>query len=205
MNAREWIDSTGEGTLCSLAGVPSVKGRLGDGSLNAYTQSWGAFGYFPQGVLLMCSNFDCGYVDPDDSIDMTRARIDGIHFLVEHSTVRTSNAFNRTTGVMPTLGLRQGRLVETVAKITIDDLVERRRFPDSIGFTGGHYDNHSKDFFAESPSAAFYNWCAMSWFEPTACEIPYGAILPKGLSNVWLACRAAGCDEESSNAVAAHP
>ena len=199
VSAKAWIDSTGEGTLCSLAGVPSIKGRTGDGFLNAYTQSWGAFGYFPEGLRLFCSNLDCGYVDPDDSLDMTRARIDGIHHIVENSSVRTSNTFNRTTGVMPVVGLRQGRLVETKATITIDDLVERRRFPDSIGFTGGHYDNHSKDFFAESPAAAFYNWCAMSWAEPTACEIPYGAILPKGLSNVWLACRAAGCNEESSN------
>ena len=197
--SRAWIDATGEGTLCGLAGVPFRKGRTGDGFLNAYTQTWGAFGYFPGGLFLLSPNEDCGYVDPDDSVDMTRARIEGIHFLVEHSPVRTSNAFNRTTGVMPTLGLRQGRLVETVAKLTIDDLVERRRFPDAIGFTGGHYDNHSRDFFAESDAAAFYNWCAVARFEPTACEIPYGAILPVGLSNVWIACRAAGSDEESSN------
>ena len=199
VTAKAWIDATGEGTLCELAGVPSRKGRAGDGFLNSFTQSWGAFGYFPEGLSLFCSNLDCGYVDPDDSLDMTRARIEGIHHIVENSSVRTSNAFNRTTGVMPAVGLRQGRLVETVATMTIDDLVERRRTPDSIGFTGGHYDNHSKDFFAESEAAAFYNWCAMAWPEPTACEIPYGAILPKGLSNVWIACRAAGCDEESCN------
>lgn len=199
IRAGRYIDSTGEGTLCRLAGVPSQQGRSGDGCLHAFTQSWGAFGYFTDGLGSFISNLDCGFVNPEDSIDMTTARISSIHFLVEKSSVRSSNAFNRTTGVMPSIGLRQGRLIETDYRITLDDLVERRRFSDTIGYAGGHCDVHSVDFFAESKKLAFFNWGACAWTFLTCCEIPYRALLPIGLDNVWLACRAAGCDEEASN------
>ena len=200
VRAREWIDCTGEGFLAASAGVKFDCGRDGDGSLNAFTQSWGAFGYFRDGLQMFNPNIDCGYVDPDDSLDMTTARISGMHLLVDTSTVRSSNSFNRTTGVMPSVGLRQGKLAETRYRMTIDDMVGRRTFDDAIGYTGGHIDNHSEDFFAESKDLAFYNWCALAWGFPTACEIPYRALLPVGVSNLWMACRAAGCTAETANA-----
>ena len=200
IKAKAWIDATGEGELCCAAWTPGYVGRTGDGFMNAFTQSWGAFGYFNCGLQAFISNIDCGYVDPDDSLDMTTARIYGMHHIVMNSSVHSSNAFNRTTGVMPDVGLRQGKLIQTQYTMTIDDMIERRRFPDAVGFTGGHIDNHSQDFFAESVDEAFYNLSAKSWGFPTACEIPYRAILPEGLTNVWLACRAAGCDEVTCNA-----
>ena len=198
--AKSWIDATSEGFLAAEAGVPFDGGRPGDGSYQAFTQSWGAFGYLPEGLSLFISNIDCGHADPDDSLDMTTARIAATHHLVVNSTVCSSNAFNRTTGVMPTLGIRRGKLAHTRYRLTIDDLVCRSRFPDAIGITGGHVDNHSTDYFAESADLCFYNWCASAWAFPTACEIPYGAILPEGVSNLWMACRAAGCTDETSNA-----
>ena len=195
VRAKAWIDATGEGELCCCAWIAGDVGRAGDNFMNAFTQSWGAFGYFKSGLQSFISNIDCGFVNPDKSIDMTTARILGIHHLVETSDVRSSNALNRTTGVMPAIGIRQGKLIATQHPLTIDDMVERRRFPDAIGFTGGHVDTHSRDFFAESRDMAFYNLVAKAWFFPTACEIPYGAILPVRLTNAWLACRAAGGDE----------
>ena len=200
VRAKNWIDATGEGFLAESAGTPWDRGRAGDGSLNAFTQSWGAFGYFRDGLKMFISNLDCGHVDPDDSLDMTTARILGTHHLVVNATVRSSNAMNRTTGVMPTVGIRQGKLLRTRYRLTVDDMVERRRFDDAIGFTGGHVDNHSTDFFAEGDDLCFYNWCACTWGYPTVCEIPYRALLPEGLDNLWIACRAGGCTEEASNA-----
>ncbi|MBQ6247431.1 MAG: FAD-dependent oxidoreductase [Kiritimatiellae bacterium] len=195
VRAKAWIDATGEGELCCCAWIPGSVGRPGDNFMNAFTQSWGAFGYFQNGLQTFITNPDSGFVNPDDSLDMTTARILGTHRLVETSSVRSSNALNRTTGVMPAIGIRQGKLIATQHPLTIDDMVERRRFPDAIGFTGGHVDTHSRDFFAESRDMAFYNLVAKAWSFPTACEIPSGAILPNGLTNAWLACRAAGGSE----------
>lgn len=200
VRAKTWIDATGEGDLCCSAGAAGYEGRSGDGFFNAYTQSWGVFSYRNFGLQSHISNIDCGYVQPDYSIDMTTARINGIHYLVENSHVKTSNTYNRTTGVMPNIGIRAGRLIVTQYTMTLEDMVERRRFPDAVGYTGGHIDNHSHDLFFECADEAFYNWTAKGWHFPTACEIPYRAILPAGLTNVWLACRAAGCDEVTCNA-----
>ncbi len=200
VSSKSWIDATGEGFLAIDAGVPYTMGRDGDGSLHAFTQSWGAFGYFSDGLKLFITNTDSGYVDPTDSLDMTTARIHSMNGLVRNSTVNSSNCFNRSTGVMPSVGIRQGPLLETRYMLTVDDMVGRRRFDDAIGFTGGHVDNHSTDYFMEGHDLAFYNWCAKGWSYTTCCEIPYRQILPAKINNLWIACRAAGGTEEASNA-----
>ncbi|MEK7414414.1 MAG: FAD-dependent oxidoreductase, partial [Planctomycetota bacterium] len=41
VEALAWIDGTGDGDLCGLAGAQIQKGRCGDGLLHAYTQSCG--------------------------------------------------------------------------------------------------------------------------------------------------------------------
>ncbi len=188
VRAEAWIDATGEATLCHSAGVPSLLGRGGDGNLHAYSQSCSAFSYMPQQLTAFISNTDAGFVDPNDALDLTRARVEGLHGYA----LQVTNAFNRAAGMVPSVGLRQGRLVEIDYRLTLDDLFERRRFDDAIGFTGGHYDNHADDYFAESDSAAMLVWGAGCWSARTACEIPYRTLLPRGLDNLWVACRAAG-------------
>ncbi len=188
VRAAAWIDATGEGTLCHAAGVPSRLGRGGDGNLHAYSQSCSAFSYLPEQLTAFISNTDAGFVDPNDARDMTRARVEGLHGYA----LQVTNAFNRATGMVPAVGLRQGRLIETDYQLTLDDLFERRRFDDAIGFTGAHYDNHADDYFAESDSTAMLVWGAGCWGARTACEIPYRVLLPQGLDNLWGACRAAG-------------
>lgn len=198
--AKAWIDSTGDGTLSRYAGVPATMGRDGDGSLHAFSQSWGAFGLFQNGLKLFITNFDHGFVDPTDSVDMTYARIESIHKLVKNSSVHSSNSFNRTTGVYPYLGLRQGPIVKTSYQLTMDDLISHKKFDHAIGFTGGHIDIHSTDFFQESNDLAFYNWGCKNWSVQTAAEIPYEAIIPEEIKNLWIACRAAGATQDASNA-----
>lgn len=199
--AANWIDSTGDAFLSSAAGVKLSGGREGDGRMNPFSQVWGCFGFGSGNDLcLFICNYDHGYVNPSDSLDMTEARISAIHTLVESSCVRTSNAFNRTTGVAPSIGVRQGPLAATRYKLTLDDMVVRRKFDDAIGFTSSHIDNHAKDSYAESRDLAFYYWCCGLWFLDTGCEIPYRAILAEGTGNLWVACRAAGCTAETAYA-----
>ncbi len=193
VEAAAWIDSTNEAIICHAAGVPSRVGRDYDGNLHAYTQSCTAFAYRNLQLYNIINNPDSGFVDPTDSRDMTRARIAGLHSYKLH----VNNAFNRAAGMVPTVGLRQGRMVETRYMVTLDDLIERRRFDDAIGYTGSHYDNHADDFFAEGDSAAFLTWAAGCWRATTACEIPYRAILPPGVDNLWLASRSAGGSNEA--------
>ena len=154
VRAEAWIDATGEATLCHTAGVPSRLGRASDGNLHVYTQSCSAYSYREHQFTAFINNSDTGFVDPNDARDMTRARIEGLH----DYKLQVTNAFNRATGMVPAIGIRQGRLVATDYRLTLDDLLERRRFDDAIGFTGGHYDSHADDFFAGSDAAAMLVW-----------------------------------------------
>lgn len=201
ISAKCWIDATGEAFLSRDAGVPFSAGRQGDGLMNPFGQVWGAFGFTePNRLGRFISTPDSGFVDPSDSVALTRARLSAAHALVEGSCVRTSNAFNRTTGLFPLIGIRRGPLVRTRRELTLDDLVLHTRFPDSIGATAGHVDSHLRDAFAESGDLCFYYWCAGLWDWPTACEIPYRALLPVGIDNLWVPCRAGGVDPDSSYA-----
>lgn len=197
LRGRAWIDASGDGDLCAMAGARFHLGRSGDGRLHAYTQSCGSFCCVPGRLVGNTTNPDSGFVDPTDAEALTRARIEGIHAL----NMPVVNAMNRLTYVAPLIGLRQGRRIETDHVLTLDDLVERRAFPDVVGYAGSHYDNHASDYEFESDDAFFYVACAGLWSVRTACEIPYRMLLPKGLDNVWIACRAVGVSEEAAPCV----
>lgn len=200
LRAGHWIDATGDGDLAAFAGAKFQLGRAGDGCLHAYTQSLGRFRLKDGKLLTGTVNFDSGYVDPTDSEDLTRARITGIG---QHQYY-AYNAIRRPTWLAPQIGLRQGRLIETDYRLTIDDLLLRRRFEDCVGLTGCHYDNHAADYEFESDDACFLTWGCGLRGARTACEIPYRMLLPKGLDNVWLACRAAGVTEEAHHSFRMH-
>ncbi|MCG3146628.1 MAG: hypothetical protein PCFJNLEI_00061 [Verrucomicrobiae bacterium] len=189
VKARSWIDATGDGDLAVWAGA---KFELGE-RLQPYTQSCGCFYLQNSRHVMGITNPDSGHVNPTDSADLTRARIEGIH----RYAAPVFNAVNRLTYITPLLGVRQGRRIVTDYMLTLDDLIERRRFPDCVGFTGAHYDNHTTAYELESDDVFFYVCCAGLSAARTACEIPYRMLLPKGLANLWMACRAAGVTEEA--------
>ncbi|MEX0745444.1 MAG: FAD-dependent oxidoreductase [Phycisphaeraceae bacterium] len=192
IEADFWIDATGDGDLCAMAGVPYRFGRPGDGMLHAYSQSAGQLLHSddrerPE-VIMRGTNYDAGWVDPIDADDLTRARQVGV---AQYLKERYDNA-NRPTYIAPAIGLRQGRHIETDYTLNLADLVERRTFDDAIGFTGANYDSHGGDYEFESDESVFWTWICREWRGRIACQMPYRIMLPKGLSNVLIACRALG-------------
>ncbi|HEY8668729.1 MAG TPA: FAD-dependent oxidoreductase, partial [Tepidisphaeraceae bacterium] len=187
LSADAWIDSTGDGDLGSANKAYSL-GRQGDGMFHAYTQSSGRGIVEKDQSKLTFFNYDSGFVDPTDVEDLTRARLTGIGQYVQEDFTEIEHP----TYIAFALGLRQGRHVETDYLLQLSDLIERRTFPDSVGLTGCHYDNHAGDYEFESDEAMFWVWVCRQWWGRTACEFPYRMLLPKGLANVWMACRALG-------------
>lgn len=193
IHAGTWIDATGDGDLAALAGAPYRLGRKGDGLLHAYSQAAGKVVLRDEIPRMEIVNFDAGYCDPTDEEDLSRGRMTGIvHYLEDHFRPDC-----RPTYLAPALGLRQSRQIETEYTLTLDDLITRRTFPDAIGYTGGHYDNHARDYEFESDDAAFWVWVCQQWYGRLACEIPYRLLIPKNLKNITLACRAVGVSEEA--------
>ncbi|PTY01452.1 FAD-dependent oxidoreductase [Verrucomicrobia bacterium LW23] len=184
--AAAFIDATGDGDLSVFAGAASYSGRPGDGATLAYSQS---VLYLTTGEGRLSSqgcNFDAGWVDPADAEDLTRARLVGIaqHISWNHA--------GRPLALAPLLGLRQSRHVETDASVTMLDLADGRRYEDSVGITATFADTHAVDFEFESDEMAFYYWICHGFRHSLQCDMPYRLMLPRGLENVWIACRAAG-------------
>lgn len=197
VQARAWIDATGDGDLAARAGATFRLGRCGDGLLHAYGQSSGRARLENGTAKLQIVNFDAGFCDPTDAHDFTRARVDA----VAHYVQARYDAESRPTYIAPHLGLRQSRHIETDYTVTLDDLIHRRRFADCVGYTGCHYDNHARDYEFETDEAAFWVWVCQQWYGRLACEIPFRALLPRGLANVALACRALGVSEEAHHSL----
>lgn len=203
VHAAAVIDATGDGDLCALAGAQYVHGRMGDGRPLSYSQpclrvtdvsgsgSAGAgacSAVAGSTVAVRGSNFDSGWVDATDPQDMTRARITGI-------AQYWGCAFTGSEHLMkiaPLLGLRQSRQIRTLATLTLDDVICHNTFADSIGTVRSPMDTHSVDFEFEDDQMLFWLWGCKNFRGETHSQMPYRALIPEGLRNVWIACRASG-------------
>ena len=189
--ARACIDSTGDGDLCAQAGAAFISGRPGDQRSLSYSQSAFFLNQSNGRPCVQSCNFDAGWVDPADPEDLTQARLTG---LAQH--------LDSTKGVpvamAPLLGLRQSRQIETDLHVTQADLVSGRRFDDVIGEVKTVADSHSVDFEFETDEMAFYYWACRGFRHGLHSELPYRMLLPRGLDNVWIACRAAGITVEAA-------
>jgi len=181
--ANSFIDCTGDGDIAALAGAEFVLGREADLMLHAYSQ--------PAGIIdergrLSFLNFDAGYVDPTDVVDMTRARRTAIrHYWREKFTCE-----KRLLYIAPLLGVRQGRHIIGDYQLTLFDETIGRKFDDAVSYTWANYDNHSFDYENESYEAIFWVWALGQLAKPIGCEVPYRCMLPKGIDGLLVACRA---------------
>jgi hypothetical protein len=189
-----WVDGTGDGDLADLAGCRSELGREIDGLPHAYTQSAAWMGRV-EGELVCRHNLnhDSGYVDPTDSEDLTRARLEGV---AQHFSERY-DAVARPLGISPHLGLRQGRHIETDHILSLDDIVEHREFSDSVGITGCDCDAHAVDYEFESDEAVLYVWAFGMRRLGAQFHLPYRMLLPRGIDNLWIGSRAVGVSNEA--------
>ena len=198
VRAKAYIDGTGDGDLCAMAGANFTHGRHGDGLPHAYSQSGGMLRVKEdQTMATTIVNFDAGWCDATDAQDLTRARMVGLlHYLRDHY-----NNLERPTYIAPAIGLRQSRQVVTDHVVSLDDLVMGRRFDDAIGYSGCHYDNHAVDYDQESDESMFWIWLNRNWRNPVAAQMPYRMLLPRGLANVWIASRCAGVSQDAHHSL----
>lgn len=195
--AKAFIDSSGDGDLCALAGVPFSMGRPGDGRTLAYSQA----AYFLKNVSdrleIGIINFDAGWVEPTDPEDLTRARLEGLAFHLHDDWMLADKPF----ALAPLLGVRQSRQIATEVRLELADLITSASFPDAMGKASAILDNHSVDFEFESDEVFFYFWICRGFHQSLHVELPYRMLLPQGLTNVWVACRAAGISNDAAYCV----
>lgn len=193
-SGRIFIDSTGDGDIAIMAGAPYKTGRETDELPHAFSQSAGCPDV--EKGKMSGFNFDAGYVDPFDVVDITRGRRLGLsHFKKNRYTDES-----RPVYIAPLLGLRQSRQVTGDYVLKLEDEICARRFVDCIGFTKAHYDNHFAcyfDFANQSDVAVLWTWILGNWSRIIGCEIPYRCLLPVNVENCLVSCRAISLDIEA--------
>jgi hypothetical protein len=191
--ASAWVDSTGDGDLACRAGARFSRSARIDGVQSAFSQGSGRFCRRGEELYLRILNFDAGFVDATSSWDLSRARLRGL----EHYRSSLFTEEERPTYIAPLVGVRQTRQIQTHVQVTLRDLVVRKKFHDAIGQTACHFDSHAIDFEFESEEAAFWIWGCRNWRVRTAADIPYRALLPSNIENLFLGCRAVGASADA--------
>ena len=93
----------------------------------------------------------------------------------------------------PKIGIRETRHVRALHRLTVDELLTGKRFPDAIANGTYHIDVHSASgagvkFRELNKDAMFY-------------QIPYASLVPRGAKNVLIAGRSIDADEQAFGAV----
>ena len=192
VRGRAFVDGTGDGDVAAMAGAPFTFGREADGLPHAYSLAAGRLG--ADGALLI-TNFDAGYCDPTDVVDITRAR----RRALGHYWNETFDAASRLVYVAPILGLRNSRQVVGDYRLRFADEVSGRQFPDVVGYAFSHFDNHGFDYANESDEAMLWVWLLGNWSRRIGCEIPYRALLPQGVEGLVMGCRALSLTHDAHN------
>ncbi len=191
VHADAFIDSTGDADLAIMAGAPYRTGREVDQVLHCYTQC--AESISKKSGAVRGTNFDAGYTDPFDIVDLTRGKRQALRPLHELllDEFRILYAF-------PVLGLRQSRQIIGDYAPTMHDQIFLKHFDDCIGYSAAKYDCHSKDYENHNDFAVLWVWILGNRERHFGGEIPYRCMLPKEVEGILVACRSAASSNEAN-------
>ena len=190
--AKAFVDATGDGDVAAMAGAQFTFGRAADGLPHAYSLAAGRLG---KDGKLAITNFDAGYCDPTDVVDMTRAR----RHALGHYRRERFDAQGRLVYIAPILGLRNSRQVVGDYRLTLADEIAGRQFPDVVAYAYSHFDNHGFDYENESDEAMLWVWLLGNWDRRIGCEVPYRTLLPQGVEGLLVGCRALSMTHDAHN------
>ncbi len=201
--AKVFIDSTGDGDVAVLAGANYTAGREPDAVQHIFsipalmlspvreqegdtvTRSY---------QIISCYNIDAGYVDACDPWDVSRARRAALLAYDRNRFGKNGRVLSYST----VLGARASRQIVGDYRLGLGDQIRSAEFPDVIAYSTSHYDNHANDYENESLNALLWTWALDGHWEAIGSEIPYRTMLPLGVENLLLACRALSLDFDAS-------
>ena len=127
--------------------------------------------------------------DPNDPVKFTEATLEGARqaeILLEFYRKYVPGCEEiQLTRTPHTLGLRETRHIIGEYVLTANDLMSARAFPDAIALGGYHMDIHSPDHGG------------LETRQPPTYQIPYRALLPKGVEGVLVAGRTISATHEA--------
>ena len=109
-----------------------------------------------------------------------------------------------TTGAM--MGIRESRRVEGEYLLDYDDFKARRKFPDQIAIFAKAIDIHVYDCTPEQYKRYYDEFTKIDKYAPGEYYgIPYGALVPKGWKNLWVAGRCVSADIKVQGSLRVQP
>ena len=196
--AQVVIDATAEAYVCLLAGAAYTLGREMDGKVQPFGNV--RIDYHPETNACGHSYTDCGYVNPIDPEDYTRAVLAAADFAVYLKADYRKPP--RLLGMTQVVGMREGPLVEGETRLRLQDAADRRLPGEKILFTAySNADNHGKDMaFENRPQRDWMIACSL-WGLNFTVPVPVGAVIPKGIDGLLMAGRMISVDHDLASCI----
>lgn len=185
------IDATAEAAVCVSAGCKMLGGRTSDGQFQPYTcvhlkhtdgkLSWG--------------NMDQGRVNQYDPDDLSRAVLESFSSPIH---LRESYREQDYLGIVPLLGLREGRRIVGEETVSFHDLIHGNFHQAPAYYSWTNFDNHGKDMALESRD--YQDWVVLAglWGWGLSVPVPMGALIPKGFDGLLAAGRCVSVDHDAA-------
>jgi hypothetical protein len=161
--------------------------------------------------LLSYINYPCAYgIDPTSLSGLTRGEMECRKYILEMVDYMRSHfpGFERVelASIAPEIGFRDSRRIHGDYRLTIDDVLNSRRFDDAIAVFPQFYDMLSPDANMNegSPRDGGYNGYICSYpKDDLTFEIPYRSLLPLGVDNLLVAGRCICADHVAESGIRA--
>ena len=156
----------------------------------------------PGAISFNCPRLDADINDGADAWTLSRAQVDGklaIDRLVKFLRARFPGCENaHIASYAPMVGVRETRRIRGEYLLTLEDILECRTFEDAI--CRNHY---PVDIHTPRGQKLYHERSGdLPYFKPDAYhEIPYRALIPRGLENVLVPGRCASATFEAQSAI----
>lgn len=187
-------DSTSEGHVLNMLGVPYVCGRPSDGITQPFTcQSI----VREKNGRLVRTNYDSGYIDPYDDRSFSKEIIWG-----QAAHVGTYEDINdRLIYTAPQVGIREGRCFKGEQTLSLCDILENRACDDTLCIACSDVDRHGEDHaFDDKDYQDWFVICNLSLIA-FKISISLGALVPQGWKRLFTAGRSISLEGHAAAAV----
>jgi len=160
------------------------------------------FGRLTPGGQVSYLNYACVYgIDSTDIIGMSKAEGEARGYISELLTYMRKNmhGFEKAelASIATEVSFRDSRRIEGKYHLTIDDLTSKKEFDDCIGLYPQFYDMLAPDAYMDGDGdvsgKGYKGHIYHRINDGTLFQIPYGALVPKGVRNLLVAGRAISC------------
>lgn len=163
--------------------------------------------YLPKGFVKLLVDMAYG-IDITDCDELTKAekdirmnQIPRLFLFMKKYVPGFENAYMLYTSSL--IGTRESRRLSGVYQITKDDVLENRKFVDSIGRCGRAMNVHSSGGGSQGQERGGQQWIEAP--NPIGFDIPYRALLPKRVKNLLVSGRCISVDRDALGSIRGEP